>query len=71
MKTGCEMGLEDAKHNIAAIQELGGGKVLVLVDMRGVRSQPREARQYFSGPEAPRVHERRRSHAARHAIPRA
>ncbi|MDB5557013.1 MAG: hypothetical protein JWL86_6997 [Rhizobium sp.] len=52
MKTGCEMELEHAKDNIAAIQSLGGGKALVLVDMRGVRPQSRSARQYFAGPGA-------------------
>ncbi|MDQ3335699.1 MAG: STAS/SEC14 domain-containing protein [Myxococcota bacterium] len=49
MRTGCEMGLEDAQKNLAAIFELGGRqRGLVLVDMRGVRSQSREARQYFA-----------------------
>lgn len=56
MRPGCEMELADAEGNIAAIHELGGGQLcLVLVDMRGVRSQSREARQYFAGPEAARV----------------
>jgi hypothetical protein len=53
MRPGCEMALREAKENVAAIFELGGRKQnRVLVDMRGVRSQTREARQYFGGPEA-------------------
>jgi hypothetical protein len=53
MKQGCQMELEDAQQNVAAIFALSGGKrSRVLVDMRGVRSQSREARQYFAGPEA-------------------
>ena len=53
MKQGCEMVLADAQANVAAIFELGGRKQSrVLVDMRGVRSQTREARQYFAGAEA-------------------
>ncbi len=53
MRTGCEMALSDAQENVAAIYELGGRtRNRVLVDMRGVRSQTREARQYFAGPEA-------------------
>lgn len=49
MRQGCEMGIEHARKNVAAIFELGGGKrVPVLVDMRGVRTQSREARQYFA-----------------------
>jgi hypothetical protein len=53
MRRGCDMRLEDAKENVAAIFELGGrSRSPVLVDMRGVRSQTREARAYFAGPEA-------------------
>ena len=53
MRVGCEMALADAKENVAAIFELGGRtRSRVLVDMRGVRSQSREARQYFAGAEA-------------------
>lgn len=56
MKTGCEMALDDAKENVSAIYEIGGRqRNRVLVDMRGVRSQTREARQYFAGPEAERA----------------
>ena len=52
MRPGCEMTLEDAKENVAAIFALAGKRTPVLVDMRGVRSQTREARQYFGGAEA-------------------
>lgn len=53
MRTGCEMGLADAEENVAAIFRLAGERrTRVLVDMRGVRSQTREARDYFAGPEA-------------------
>ncbi len=52
MREGCEMTLADAVANVAAILALGGRPVPVLVDMRDVRSQSREARQYFGGPEA-------------------
>jgi hypothetical protein len=52
MRQGCEMALSDARENVAAIYGLGGKRMPVLVDMRGVRSQTREARQYFEGPEA-------------------
>jgi hypothetical protein len=45
--------LEDAQENVAAIYELGERtRSLVLVDMRGVRSQTREARAYFAGAAA-------------------
>lgn len=50
------MVLDDAKQNVAVIYEIGGKqRNRVLVDMRGVRSQTREARQYFAGPEAERA----------------
>lgn len=53
MNAGCEMQLTDAQENVAALAALGGGKrSRVLIDMRGVRSQSRESRQYFAGPEA-------------------
>jgi hypothetical protein len=56
MRPGCEMTLADAQENVATIFEVGGRqRSLVLVDMRGLRSQSREARQYFSGPEAEKV----------------
>ncbi len=53
MKHGCEMALDDAKENVAAIYELAGRtRTLVLVDMRGVRWQSREARDYFASANA-------------------
>jgi hypothetical protein len=53
MKQGCEMALDDAKENVAAIYELAGGaRSLVLVDTRGVRWQSREARDYFTSTNA-------------------
>lgn len=56
MRAGCEMALAEAKENIAATFELAGRRQIgVLVDMRGVRSQTREARQYFAGHEAEQV----------------
>jgi hypothetical protein len=56
MRPGCEMVVEDARTNVAAIYELGErGRRLLLVDMRGMRSQTREAREYLTGPEAARA----------------
>jgi hypothetical protein len=56
MRQGCEMQLADAQENVATIFELNGRRrTRVLVDMRGVRAQTREARLYFAGPEAERV----------------
>lgn len=56
MKQGCQMELEDARENVAEIYEMGGRqRSLVLVDMRGVRSQSRDARAYFAGPDAERA----------------
>jgi hypothetical protein len=53
MKQGCEMALDDAKENVAAIFELSGReRTLVLVDTRGVRWQSREARDYFTSANA-------------------
>ena len=52
MRPGCEMELADAEQNVAMIFALAGKASPVLVDMRGVRSQSRAARQYFEGPEA-------------------
>lgn len=56
MRQGCAMELRDAQENVAAIFELGGRmRTPVVVDMRGVRSQTREARDYFGGTEADRA----------------
>lgn len=53
---GSEVTLEDAKANIAATARLTGGRrTLILVDLRGVRSQSPEARAYFTGAEASAV----------------
>lgn len=53
MRKGCQMQLADAQKNIAAIATLTHHtRMPVLVDLRGVRSQSREARDYFGGPEA-------------------
>jgi hypothetical protein len=50
------MELSDAMENVAMMREVGAqSRNLVLVDLRGVRSQTREARQYFAGPEAEKV----------------
>jgi hypothetical protein len=56
MKRGCEMQLADAVENIGVLKTLSdGARARVLVDMRGVRSQSREARHYFAGAEAEKV----------------
>ena len=53
MKPGCKMGLSDAVENVATMFEIGGRqRSRVLVDMRRVHSQSREARMYFGGAEA-------------------
>jgi len=53
IRAGSEMALAHAQENVAMIYELGGRqRTRVLVDMRGVRTQSREARQYFAGAEA-------------------
>jgi hypothetical protein len=53
MRNGCQMQLADAQENVAAIASLtDNSRMPVLVDLRGVRSQSREARDYFGGPQA-------------------
>ena len=53
MRNRCQMQLADAQENVATISQVTGNtRMPVLVDMRGVRSQSREAREYFGGPEA-------------------
>jgi hypothetical protein len=53
MKPGCRMVLADAVANVAATFEVAGRqRTRVLVDVRGIHSQSREARLYFGGPEA-------------------
>lgn len=56
MANGCELDVDGARANVAAIAALGGGsRRRLLVDMRGMRSQTREAREYLTGPEAERA----------------
>ena len=53
---GATVDAADARENLAALGELGGGKRLpILVDLRGIRSQSAEARATLAGPEASRV----------------
>lgn len=53
MKPGCRMVLADAVANVAAAFEVAGRqRTRVLVDVRGIHSQSREARLYFRGSEA-------------------
>jgi hypothetical protein len=53
---GVEVGLEDAKENIALTAKLTGGRRLpALIDLRAARSQSAEARAYLAGPDANRV----------------
>ena len=56
MAPGCELDVENARVNVAAIAAIGrGARRRLLVDMRGMRSQTREAREYLTGPEAERA----------------
>lgn len=53
MRNGCELQLADAQENVATTSLLTNQtRMPVLVDLRGVRSQSREARDYFGGPQA-------------------
>lgn len=53
MGNGSQMQLADAQENVAAITTLTGNtRMPILVDMRGVRSQSREAREYYGSAEA-------------------
>lgn len=53
---GAEVGVEDARENLAATSRLTRGRAMpVLVDLRPVRSQSAEARSLFAGPEATAV----------------
>lgn len=51
MKTGARFELADAKECVEATRNLAGARTSVLVDMRGVQSQSKEARAYFNAPE--------------------
>jgi hypothetical protein len=56
VQNGAEMDLQDAKEALATTERVARGERRpVLVDLRGIRSQTREARQYFVGEEATRV----------------
>ncbi len=53
---GAEVGLEDARENLAISRQLVGGRpVPVLVDLRPCRYQSAEARALFAGPETTAV----------------
>jgi hypothetical protein len=53
LEEGAEETLADAKATIEAILQVSNGtKRPILVDIRGVKSQDRGARMYYSGPEA-------------------
>jgi hypothetical protein len=55
MADGADFELADAQEAVAATKRVAGGVVRpVLVEMRGVRSQTREARAYFAAPERAR-----------------
>lgn len=56
MRPGAEMTLSDAKEAIEATHRVSLGRRLpVLVDSRFLRSQSRDAREYFVGEEAEKV----------------
>ncbi|HEX9439902.1 MAG TPA: hypothetical protein VF909_09480 [Roseiflexaceae bacterium] len=52
---GVEQTLEAARENLQATVELSGGQRRpLLVDIRQIKSQTREARDYYTGPEGTR-----------------
>ena len=51
MREGARFELADAKEAVAATRDLAGAKTRVLVDMRRIQSQSKEARGYFNAPE--------------------
>ena len=54
---GAEQTLDDAIENVQASSVLGVGKRRpLLVDMRQIKSQTREARTYYTGPEGTRCY---------------
>jgi hypothetical protein len=56
MRPGLEMTLQDAQEATDATWRVTGGRRLpVLVDSRGLKSQTKEAREHFVGPEAEKV----------------
>lgn len=55
IKPGAKLELVDAMDAVATTGAIaGGGRRLVIVDMRGVVSESKEARSYFAGPELAR-----------------
>lgn len=55
-REGAEVGLEDARANVAlCLQRNAGQQRPLLVDLRVVKSQTAEARAYLAGPEGVRV----------------
>lgn len=50
---GIEQTLADAQENVRACAQIGGGKRRpLLVDIRQIKSQSREARDYYAGEES-------------------
>jgi hypothetical protein len=50
---GVEETLDDAKRNVIICAKLAAGKRRpMLIDLRGVKTQSREVRSYYTGPEA-------------------
>jgi hypothetical protein len=55
-RAGAEVGLEDARENVALCLRMNAGrKRPLLVDLRAVKSQSAEARGYLAGPEGTEV----------------
>jgi hypothetical protein len=53
---GLEDSLEDARRNVAASVKLAAGKRRpILIDMRVMKTQSREVRAYYNGPESRKV----------------
>ena len=51
-----ETSLEDARRSVAdALAVTGGQKARMLIDLRGVKFQSKQARDYFAGPEGGQV----------------
>jgi hypothetical protein len=50
---GTEDSLDDAKQNMAASAKLAAGQRRpILIDLRSIKTQSREVRAYYTGPEA-------------------
>lgn len=53
---GSDETLADAQASVRAVLDVGAGhRPPLLVDMRGIKTQTREARQYYTGPQAERA----------------